>query len=56
MTNHITPPATLDSGDPRCKGPSHEALVRAWPIILRQVTIARARLARETREREGRMA
>ncbi len=27
---HVTPPAPLDPSDPRLKGPSREALVRAW--------------------------
>ena len=52
MNHHITPPAPLDPDDPRLKGPSHEALVRAWPIIIRQVARSRARRAREAEERE----
>jgi len=60
MTNHthVTPPAPLDPSDPRLQGPSHEALVRAWPVIMRQVAVCEARLAREAaaREMEGRTA
>jgi len=51
MSTHITPPAPLDPDDPRLKGPSHEALVRAWPVIFRQVAICRERLAREAAEK-----
>jgi hypothetical protein len=52
MTTHIIPPAPRDPSDPRLQGPSHEALVRAWPIIIRQVARCRARLAQEAAERE----
>ena len=52
MTHHITPPDPPDPNDPRLKGPSHDALVRAWPIIERQTAACRARLARETTARE----
>jgi hypothetical protein len=54
----VTPPEPLNPADPRLKGPSHEALVRAWPIIMRQVAVCEARLAREAaaREMEGRTA
>jgi hypothetical protein len=52
MTTHIIPPAPRDPNDPRLQGPSHEALVRAWPIIIRQVARCRARLAQEAAERE----
>ena len=55
---HVSKPAPLDPSDPRLQGPSHEALVRAWPIIMRQAAVCDARLAREAaeREREGRTA
>jgi hypothetical protein len=60
MTNHthVSTPAPLDTSDPRLQGPSREALVRAWPVIMRQVAVCEARLAREAaeREREGRTA
>ncbi len=49
---HVTPPAPLDPSDPRLQGPSREALVRAWPVIERQVAKCEARLAREAAERE----
>jgi hypothetical protein len=52
MSTHITPPTPLDPNDPRLQGPSHEALVRAWPIIIRQVARCRARLAQEAAARE----
>ena len=52
MTTHITPPTPLDPNDPRLQGPSHEALVRAWPIIIRQVARCKARLAQEAAARE----
>ena len=48
---HVTKPAPLDPSDPRLQGPSHEALVRAWPVIFRQVAICRERLAREAAEK-----
>lgn len=36
MTNHthVSTPAPLDTSDPRLQGPSREALVRAWPVVL----------------------
>ena len=46
----VSPPAPLDPSDPRLQGPSHEALVRAWPVIMRQVAVCEARLAREAAE------
>ena len=47
MTHHITPPGPIPADEPRRKGPSPEALRRAWPIILRQVAACEARLERE---------
>jgi hypothetical protein len=52
MTQRITPPEPLDPDDPRLKGPSYEALVRAWRVILQQTALCEARLAREAAERE----
>jgi len=50
---HVTPPAPLDPSDPRLQGPLREALVRARPVIMRQVAVCEARLAREAAERES---
>ena len=49
---HVTKPAPLDPSDPRLKGPSFDALVRAWPVIERQVAKCEARLAREAAARK----